>query len=70
MIGTDTALTGVMREAAFLAPAFSARTAFGLSAPKLIAEILKTDAEYGLLQSGPPMVTRNSAPLSAFGATE
>jgi hypothetical protein len=49
---------------------FSARTALGLSAPKLIAEMLKTDAEYGLAQSGPPMVTRNSAPLSAFGATE
>jgi hypothetical protein len=29
----------------FLAPAFNARTALGLSAPKLIAEILKTDAE-------------------------
>jgi hypothetical protein len=50
---------------------FSARTEFALSAPKLIAEMLNTDAEYGLVQSGPPMVTRNSAPLPpVFGATE
>ncbi len=54
----------------FLAPALSARTAFGLSAPKLIAEMLNTDAEYGFAQSGPPMVTRNFSSACVFGETE
>src|SRR6202000_29878 len=54
----------------FLAPAFNARTALGLSAPKLIAEMLKTEAEYGRAQSGPPIVMRNFSFACAFGATE
>ena len=29
--------------------------------PKLIAEMLKTDAQYGDAQSGPPIMTRNGA---------
>jgi len=53
MIGTDATSPVSCANPPFFAPAFSARTALGLSAPKLIAEILKTDAEYGLVQSGP-----------------
>jgi hypothetical protein len=45
-----------------LAPAFSARTALELSAPKLIAEMLNTDAEYGLERFGPPMVIPKLSP--------
>src|SRR6516225_12309524 len=45
----------------------SARMAFGLSAPKLIAEMLKIEAEYGLLQSGPPTMTMTG--LANFAET-
>ncbi len=41
-----------------------------LSAPKLIAEMLKTLALYGCVQSGPPMVTRKSCESSRVGASE
>jgi len=50
-----------VREPPFSHPR-SARYRIGLSAPKLIAEMLKTEAEYGLVQSGPPMVMRNFSP--------
>ncbi|MCY1178797.1 hypothetical protein D9M73_191660 [compost metagenome] len=40
------------------APLFSARMALALSEPKLIAEILNTEMEYGCLHSGPPTSTR------------
>ena len=57
MIGADTALTGIMRETALSCPGVQRAHGVGLSAPKLIAEMLKTDAEYGLAQSAPPMVS-------------
>ncbi|MNE99486.1 hypothetical protein D3C80_1981780 [compost metagenome] len=43
------------------APWFSARMALALSEPKLIAEMLKIDAEYGWRHCGPPMSTRKVA---------
>ena len=49
------------------APRFSERIAFALSAPKLSAEMLKIEAEYGRVQSGPPTVMRKPAG-SASGA--
>ena len=45
------------------APLFSARMALALSEPKLIAEMLNTEAEYGCRHCGPPMVTRKSSGL-------
>jgi len=48
----------------------SARIAFAESAPKLIAEMLNTLAEYGCVQASPPTATRKSW-LSIFaGARE
>ena len=44
--------------------------ALALSEPKLIAEMLKTDAEYGFLQSGPPTVMRNFSVAIGFGIIE
>ena len=44
--------------------------ALALSAPKLIAEMLKIEAEYGFLQSGPPTTTRNGSLTTDFGAIE
>src|SRR5664279_4992306 len=38
--------------------------------PDQIAEMLNTEAEYGRLQSGPPMLTRNFSSACGFGATE
>ena len=64
VIWADAAFPGVMGEA------FSARTALGLSAPKLIAEMLKIEAEYGFLQSGPPMTMRNFSSACGLGAIE
>ena len=53
------------------APRLSARIAFALRAPKLSAEMLNTDAEYGCVQSGPPIETRNPAGSgSATGCIE
>jgi hypothetical protein len=43
-----------------LAPWFNARMALALNEPKLIAEILNTDAEYGCVHCGPPTITRNA----------
>ncbi|MNJ77563.1 hypothetical protein D3C77_750920 [compost metagenome] len=40
---------------------FSAWMALALSEPKLMAEMLKIDAEYGWLHCGPPTVTRKSS---------
>ena len=54
----------------FFAPPFSARIALALSEPKLIAEMLKTEAEYGFVQSGPPIVMRNFSSRLGFGAIE
>ena len=68
VIGADAAFAGVVREAARFAPPFSARMALALSAPKLIAEMLKTDAEYGCVQSGPPIVMRNVSRRDAAAA--
>jgi len=45
MIGTVAALAGVVREISFLRAGIERAMAFGLKAPKLIAEILKTEAE-------------------------
>jgi len=42
-----------------LAPWLSARIALALREPKLMAEILNTEAEYGRLHCGPPTITRN-----------
>jgi len=58
-----------MRKAALFAPR-SARAPVGLSAPKLIAEILKTEAEYGLGAIRPAMVTELFGSALGFGATE
>ncbi len=45
--------------------------ALALRAPKLIAETLNSEAEYGLLHCGPPMSTRNSqGSLSGAGRIE
>ncbi|MCY1449652.1 hypothetical protein D3C76_1044750 [compost metagenome] len=41
-----------------LAPWFNARMALALREPKLMAEMLNTDAEYGWVHCGPPTVTR------------
>jgi hypothetical protein len=45
VIGAIAALSRIVREISRFAPILSARMAFGLKAPKLIAEILKTEAE-------------------------
>ena len=55
------------------APVFIASIAARPRAPKLIAEMLSTELEYGWRQSGPPTVTRNAATGSdgtGCGATE
>ena len=44
--------------------------AFGLSAPKLMAEMLKIEAEYGRMQSGPPTTTRKSSLATGLVAIE
>ena len=49
------------------APSFSASTALADRAPKLMAETLKADIEYGWVQSGPPTVMREIQPSSAAG---
>ena len=55
----------------FFAPPFNARIALADSAPKLIAEILKTLALYGCVQLGAePTVTRKSASQSPSGTSE
>ena len=48
----------------------SARTALLEIAPKLNAETLSSDAEYGCWQSGPPTLTRKSASRMVFGTEE
>ncbi|MNL42948.1 hypothetical protein D3C87_1654370 [compost metagenome] len=50
-----------------LAPWFNARMALALSEPKLMAEMLNTDAEYGWVHCGPPTITRKP-PGSLNGA--
>ena len=55
------------------APVFIALTAAAPSAPKLIAEMLSTDSEYGCVHCGPPTVTRRCSTGSegiGCGATE
>ncbi|MNI82280.1 hypothetical protein D3C73_1389740 [compost metagenome] len=39
-------------------------------APKLMADTLNADMEYGCLQSGPPTVTRKSVSLMCEGDME
>ncbi|MNG22093.1 hypothetical protein D3C84_1065420 [compost metagenome] len=41
-----------------LAPWFKARMALALREPKLMAEMLNTDAEYGCVHCGPPTRVR------------
>jgi hypothetical protein len=53
-----------------LAPAFRARIAFALSAPKLSAEMLNTLAEYGRAQRSPPIAMRKSCVGGSVGAIE
>jgi hypothetical protein len=53
----------------FFAPLFSARMALAESAPKLIAEILKMEMEYGFALSA-PTVTRKSWLPMLVGASE
>ena len=48
----------------------SARIAFALKAPKLIAEMLNTLAEYGCAHCGPPIVMRKSWLSILAGANE
>ncbi len=53
-----------------LAPLFRARMALAPSAPKLVPEILKTEALYGLAHCAPPMVMRKSWSLMIAGMIE
>jgi hypothetical protein len=52
-----------------LAPAFSALMALAESEPKLMAEMLNTEAEYGCPRP-PPMVMRKSCEAMLEGAIE
>jgi hypothetical protein len=68
VVGADAAFAGVMGKLPRRA-LLSARMALALSAPKLMAEILKTDAEYGWVHCGPPMQRETGAgSLSGAGA--
>ena len=53
----------------FFAPRFSAIIAFADSEPKLIAEMLKIDIEYGCARFA-PTTTRKSWPSSFVGTSE
>src|SRR5450830_1184576 len=54
-----------------LAPWFRARIALALREPKLMAEMLNTEAEYGCLHCGPPTITRKLlGSLSGAGRME
>ena len=39
-------------------------------APKLIADIFNLEAQYGILQSGPPNITRGSTSETSTGFSE
>ena len=53
-----------------LAPALSARIALADSAPKLIAEMFSTEAEYGCSQVFSPIIRRKSLSLTCAGFSE
>ena len=54
----------------FRAPRLSARIALLDNEPKLIAEMLSSEAAYGCLQSGPPTVRRGGSSSGITGAIE
>ena len=71
VVGTDASFAGVMEEVALLGTLVQGHDGVSAQcAPKLMAEMLYTDAEYGLEHSAPPTSTLNGSVDFSLGAIE